>query len=221
MISPQKDARRLFLPSSDMKASPSYMSFTQLSLVWFPVTAVLMPSTLLFLLAGSAVLFLGCSFSFLTAAAAGAGLLVPLLLPFAAALALDAAELGAGLLEDFFLLAFTSDFHLFTSFDACSTTLGSFCCLSLDTITPILDWRKRSSVAVHLLRGWRRLRRPSAESPLSIAFVICLPVLCSVLASMVAMAECGGCEGCAKVVLPVNVRVLFATEANALTDRRW
>jgi hypothetical protein len=66
-----------------MNASPSYMSFTQASLVWFPVTAVLIPSTTLFLFAGSAVLFLG---SFFTTAAGGAGLLVPLLFPFAAAL---------------------------------------------------------------------------------------------------------------------------------------
>lgn len=163
------------------------MSLTQLSLVWFPVTAVLIPSTLLFLFEASTVLFLGASF--LTAGAAGAGLLVPLALPFADALAFAAAELGAGLPLDFFLPAFTSDFHLFTSLEACSCTLGSFWCLSLETITPILDWRKRSSVAVHFVRGWRRLRIESAESPLSIAFEICLPVLWSVLPSMVAVGE--------------------------------
>ena len=171
-----------------MNASPSYMSFTHASLVWLPVTAVLIPSTTLFLFAGSAVLFLG---SFFTAAAGGAGLLVPLLFPFVAALDFAAPALGAGLAlpAAFFLLAFTSCFHLLTSFEACSTTLGSFCCRSLETITPILDWRKRSSVAVHLVRGWRMLRRDSPESPLSIAFWICLPVLNSVLPSMVAMVK--------------------------------
>jgi hypothetical protein len=171
-----------------MNASPSYMSLTHASLVWFPVTAVLIPSTTLFLFAGSAVLFLG---SFFTAAAGGAGLLVPLLFPFAAALDLAAPWLGAGLAlpAAFFLLAFTSCFHLLTNFDACSTTLGSFCCRSLDTMTPILDWRKRSSVAVHLVRGWRMLRSESPESPLSIAFWICLPVLNSVLPSMVVIVK--------------------------------
>ena len=137
--------------SSDMFANPSYISFKQLSRIAFPVTSVSTLSVTLVLLS-SGTLVLKSAFS-------------PALFPTPLPLASDFAGVLAGLpLFPAFLspvpaaaFVLTSRRHFATHSAAARATSGVLCTLYLFTVMPILVVRRRSSVAVTVVRSCVRI----------------------------------------------------------------
>jgi len=149
------------LPSSDMNASPSYMSFIQASLVALPVNLYSTPPCF--------------------GVPAPAGDAAPFPFAFAAA-PLTPDDAGDPVGPPVFL---TSVFHFVTSCVARLATGLLPLCRSLFTYTPILDVRSTFSDAVQAFSGSRRLRRVSGGSPSVVALLICRARSSTAFASIV------------------------------------
>jgi hypothetical protein len=87
----------------------------------------------------------------------------------------------------------TSSFHLEISSCASLATSGYLYVRNRLMVTPILVWRRRSSVARTLLRSPNSLRKEALGSSAAMAFAMALPRSSISLTSMAGNA-CGPCK---------------------------